>query len=106
MSQRKIGMLQKMKKKDIQKRLKERLQQLGSKTPEEIESIIYTLEEIAEAVEEVYSDLLPQLLDSQLLTPQKIQELFWEIRDQFWLHIDYHVHDAFVPSETKESQDT
>lgn len=53
---------------------------------------VYALHDIDESIGEVYTKIVPKLLDEKL-TKEQIQELMWDIREEF-RHIQYHIDDA------------
>jgi hypothetical protein len=54
---------------------------------------VYALSDITESIEKVYGELIPKLLAKENPSQEQIQELLWDIREEF-RHIDYHIRDG------------
>lgn len=49
--------------------------------------------DISESVNQIYSELLPKIMEGLDIEANRLEDALWEIRDEF-RHIDYHIHDA------------
>jgi hypothetical protein len=59
---------------------------------EQSEAVVHALVDIGEAVEKLYCDLIPKIIndtDGGTL----LQDHLWDVREEF-RHIDYHLHDS------------
>lgn len=62
-------------------------------TKDEAGAFTYALIDIAESVERIYFNIVPQILEKHTAKKEVLQDLFWDIREEF-RHIQYHINDA------------
>jgi hypothetical protein len=55
--------------------------------------VAHALADIADSLERVYGDLVPEILQDAEAPRDLVQERLWEIREEF-RHIDYHIRDG------------
>jgi len=60
---------------------------------DEAGATVHALVDIAESMDRIYRELIPKIMNGSDEEPRKLQDILWEIRDEF-RHVDYHIHDA------------
>jgi len=67
----------------------------GVSSEEEAGTLALAFMDIYESVQKLYGSgaLIPQLLSNQEASSERMEDLLWDIRNEF-RHIDYHIHDA------------
>ena len=68
----------------------------GALPEEKAGALAHALLDVSGSIEKVYCSLVPRLLSvlsDQGVDPERLEEVLWDIRDEF-RHIDYHIHDA------------
>lgn len=73
------------------KKLKEILALHKVLNPEEAEALVYGLMEIAESVNKIYSQIIPEILSTQ--NNDALKDKVWDLREEF-RHIQYHIDDG------------
>jgi|GEM_PF-2745018 len=64
---------------------------------EDAEALEYALQDISESIEEIYSLIIPKILNNSNESKDFILNLLWDIRENF-RHIQYHIDDGKLTS--------
>jgi hypothetical protein len=60
---------------------------------EDLESYLYALIDISESISEIYSEIIPSILENKDIDSEKLDDLLVEIQANF-KHIQYHIEDG------------